>query len=284
MSTSSISTLAIASQQVTIYLGLTILIAGCVGGVLNIIVFLSLKTFRKSSCAFYLTAMSFANIMHLSISLLPQILIYGFGIDLPSISLTYCKFRVYFIQLWILTSFTCMCLATLDQFLVTYFNPFWHRCNNIKFACYILAAFFLLWLLHGIPFAIYFNITLSPITSQLDCLITNDIFAEYNTFGYVLILMGVLPLIVMVLFGSLAYYNVRHLAYRAVPVVRRELDKQLTQMVLVQVIYNCFVLTPYIIVVFISIYLSFNDQLAFTQVFVVTVHNFYFAVSRNNFK
>ena len=106
-------------------------------------------------------------------------------------------------------------------------------------------------------------------------------FARYNTFGYVFVLMGVLPLLIMVCFGLLAYRNVRNLAYRTVPLVRRELDKQITQMVLIQVIYNIFALAPYTIAttaLFISP--SFSDVMSFITNIVVLINNLYFAVSR----
>ena len=63
---------------------------------------------------------------------------------------------------------------------------------------------------------------------------------------YVVLVSG-LPVLITALFGLLAYHNVTQLAYRAVPLVRRELDKQLTVMVLVQVVFNFCVLVPYII-------------------------------------
>ena len=77
--------------------------------------------------------------------------------------------------------------------------------------------------------------------------------------------MGTLPVTIMVLFGLLAYFNVRNLAYRTVPLIRRELDKQLTQMVLVQVIYNFFVLIPFVIVYVLIFILPTNDQIIFAQ-------------------
>ncbi len=44
---STISALDTASNLVTIYIGIPVLI---LGGILNLIVFLSLKTFRQNSC------------------------------------------------------------------------------------------------------------------------------------------------------------------------------------------------------------------------------------------
>ena len=134
MSTSNISILCITAQQVTIYMGIPIFIAGIIGEILSFIVFLSLKTFRQSSCAFYLTVMSFVNIGHLFTGLLPRIMINGFNIDWTQISLFYCKFRIYILQLCTLISFTCMCLATIDQFFATCSNPRWQQWSNIKFA------------------------------------------------------------------------------------------------------------------------------------------------------
>ena len=126
--------LPVITQQLTIYAGTIILILGLIGGILNLIVFLSLKIFRENSCAFYLTALSFVNITHLIFSLIPYIFIVGYGIDWSSTSMVFCKLRFYFVQLWLLTSFTCMCLATIDQYLATCINPAWHRWNNIKYA------------------------------------------------------------------------------------------------------------------------------------------------------
>ncbi len=93
MSLSIISSLAFAGQQVTIYLGTFTLIAGVVGGFLIIVVFLSLRTFRRSACAFYLTIMSVVNIGQMVTGLLARIMTTGFDIDWSQISPFYCKFR-----------------------------------------------------------------------------------------------------------------------------------------------------------------------------------------------
>ena len=75
------------------------LIAGVVGGFLNIIVFLSLQTFRQSSCAFYLTIMSVFNIGQIVFRFTTRIMICGFGIDWTQTSLFYCKFRYFCFQI-----------------------------------------------------------------------------------------------------------------------------------------------------------------------------------------
>ncbi len=62
-----------------------------------------------------------------------------------------------------------------------------------------------------------------------------------------LFLARILPIMTVILFEILAYRNVQQIAYRAFPLVRRELDKQLTVMVLVQVFCDVIFATPLII-------------------------------------
>jgi len=140
-----------------------------------------------------------------------------------------------------------MCLATIDQFLATCSNPRWHRWNNIKLARYIVIGTVIVWILHGIPFVIYYNDTPSSIAGESNCVITNTIFQNYYIFFNTAVLSSILPVTIMIVFGILAYRNIQHIAYRAVPLVRRELDKQLTVMVLVQVFYDVLAVTPLII-------------------------------------
>ncbi len=247
MSTSSSSSLAFATQELVIYLGFFIFIAGIIGGPLVLIVLLSLKTFRQNSSAFYLTVMSFLNTLHLFTGLITYIMINGFNISWTNMSLFFCKFRPYSVQFCVCMSYTCLCLATIDQFLATSSNPRWRQWNNIKFAHYMVTGVVIFWLLHGIPFVMYYNRTFSSTTGQSTCLITNPIFQNYYTVGFILVLTTMLPIMVVILFGVLAYRNVQQIAYRAVPLVRRELDKQLTVMVLVEVSCDVIAATPIII-------------------------------------
>ncbi|CAF4329385.1 unnamed protein product, partial [Adineta steineri] len=203
MSASYISSLNFIAQQMTIYLGIPILISGLIGGLINVIVFLSLQTFRQNSCAFYLTIMSIVNIGHLSTGLLTRILISGFNIDPTQTSIFYCKFRAYFVQVCISMSLTCMCFATIDQFLATCHSQRWQQWSNIKVAHRLIIGSLILWLLHGTPYWIYYNLVTSVTTGQNTCISTNYIFQLYNIGVYSIILN--------------AYRNVHDLSYRTIP-------------------------------------------------------------------
>jgi hypothetical protein len=75
-----------------------------------------------------------------------------------------------------------------------------------------------------------------------------------------LILAAGLPLLITVVFGILAFKNVRQIAYRTVPLVRRELDKQLTNMVLIQVVFGFFAFLPYSITTVLPLVTSLNSD------------------------
>jgi hypothetical protein len=234
------TTFSFAGKEITIYCGTPIFIAGVIGGLLNTIVFLSLRTFRQSSCAFYLTIMSIFNVLVLVFGLLPPVLSALTGVDGTTISLVYCKLRIYIQVVSLLTSMTCFCLATIDQYFATCSRPRWRQFCNIKLAHRIIIISVIIWMLHGIPYLVFYNHFVSPTTNKITCMNTNYIFEQYRTFFVVLVLIGYLPIVIAGLFGLMAYRNVQEIAYRTVPLVRRHLDKQLTVMALVQVVVNSF--------------------------------------------
>jgi len=192
--------------------------------------------------------MSMVNIVHLITGLLSRIMISGFNKDWTQSSLFYCKFRAYSVQSGVTISFTCMCLATIDQFLATCSQPRWQQWSNIKVAHRLTISFIIIWLLHGIPYIIYYNYMNTTSTDKPQCVTTNAIFQIYilsiQTIGF----YGLLPICLNTLFGLLAYRNTQDLIYRTTPLVRRELDKQMTIIVLIQAGYNCLASIPYLII------------------------------------
>ena len=227
---------------------------------------------------FFLTVMSVVCIGNLITGLLTTILSSGFGYDLTLASTGYCKFRWYLLQFCTLTTFTCVSLATIDQFLATCPRPRWQQWCNIKYARRILMVFIFLWCLHGIPFLIFYDI------NGTSCSQKNSIFSGYLTYFYLPILISALPISITVLFGILAYLNTQQLAHRTVPLVRRELDKQLTIMVLTQVIFNFFAVTPYTILTVSTLIIGpiqdpfITAQIALTKTSFNILYYFFYAV------
>jgi hypothetical protein len=287
MSDAIAASLNLASQYVAIYLNLLNLILGISGGILNMVVFLSLKTFRDNTCAFYLTVMSFFNIGQLISGSLSRFVISGYDIDWTITSLFYCKFRVYLVQICGLVSFTCLCLATIDQYFATCKHVQWQRWSNIKFVRYITIIVIIFWMIFSILYLVFYEIIISSTTGKLTCMSRNAMFDRYNTYFHRIVILGFLPNFISGLFGGLARRNISQLAYRAVPIVRRQLDKQLTKMLLVQVVFNIFALSLFNIVsVIVPSIVTINDsvlmaKLQFVQVLSSCIYFMYAAVSMN---
>lgn len=235
------------AQKLNIYCGTFLFLAGVLGGILNILVFLSLKTFRENSCAFYLTVMSFVNLGQLFTGLLTRIVISGFDIDWTLTSVVYCKFRSFFLQFCISTSFSCICLATIDQFLATCSNRRWQQYCHIRVAQVLTGLFITIWILHGIPYLLYYQHIVLPNSNRVLCATAIQALQTYSYYIYSIFFVGAFPIIVTIVFGSLAYRNVRQMRYRTVPLVRRELEKQLTMMILIQGFFNVWFLIPYVV-------------------------------------
>jgi hypothetical protein len=286
MSPSTSLSLTFIGQQITIYGGFIIMAAGILGNLINIIVFLSLKTFRQSSCAFYLTIMSIVNIGQLLFGLLSRIMISGFTIDWTTTSLFLCKFRVTFSQLCSLMSYTCLCLATIDQYFATCTRPRWQQWSNIKLAQRLIIISLIISIIILIPYPIFLN-HVPLATGTISCTITNDMVSRYRNYFIVLFLAGYVPDFITVLFGILAYRNVQQIAYRTLPLVRRELDKQLTTMVLVQVVINLFTNLPCVMVNAVVYGTSgitdsnYLERIQFAYTITLVIFYSYFAVSDN---
>ncbi|UJR08180.1 hypothetical protein I4U23_012453 [Adineta vaga] len=248
MTESNRSSLEFISQQITIYAGIPILSAGLLGNIINIIVFLSLQTFRQNSCAFYLTIMSIVNNGQLITGLFTRIMISGFNIDWTQTSIFYCKFRQFCLQTCVSISMTCMCLAIIDQFLATCYTRQWQQWSNIKVAHRLTILSVIIWLLHGIPYWIFYDQIQSITLGHSICIVNNFIFQIYYIAVHLVIWNCLFPTLICIIFGILAYRNIQDLSYRTIPLVRRELDRQLTSIVLIQVIFNTIMIMPYVIV------------------------------------
>ncbi|CAF0974261.1 unnamed protein product [Adineta ricciae] len=252
MSSSTIEYYTFVSQQIIIFFGIPILIAGVIGSVCNLVVFLSLKTFRENACAFYLTVMTAVDLGQLVTGLLSRILISGFAVDWTISSVVYCKFRAYCFQFFALTSYICMCLASINQFLATCSNMFLQNLSNIKLAHRIVSAFVCLWLVHGILYLVYYNLIPLESTEIVTCDSWNIAVRNYHAIGVTIIYGSVLPVSINSVFGFLAYRNIHQFDRRTTPLAQRELDKQLTLIIFIQFIYHLVSTIPYLIVTIIS--------------------------------
>jgi hypothetical protein len=76
--------------------------------------------FKKSICVYYLRLMSISNLGQIIIAVLIRTLNNGLQINLLRFKWI-CKIREFLVHYFALISFTCICLATIDQYLVIHF-------------------------------------------------------------------------------------------------------------------------------------------------------------------
>lgn len=227
-----------AKAQLNIYFGLFILITGIFGQIGNILVFTSLKTFRETTCAFYLTIVSIANLGQSFVILLR--IIVGFSINSDT-SRIVCRLRWGVGRCIAMISIICLCLSTVDQFLsMTKYYYF----TSMKLARrYVLIAS-IISLIHGVIIFIYYD------SNRVSCIITNEIFAKYFTQFYLLFVFGIIPLTIITIFSVLAFIKTRSIASRQIHRIRLSRDRQLTAMTLFHglftVITNLFYVCSYV--------------------------------------
>jgi len=286
MSTVYLNSLKFAGQHVASYGGLTVLIFGLLGGALNLLIFLTLRTFRQSSSAFYLIIMTIFNIGQLLVGLLTRTLTFINPNNSYDNSIFYCKLRLYSSHVCVMTSLTCFCLATIDQYCGTSSYQKLRRMCRIKTAAMLVSLGCIFWILHGIPYIIFSQPNQSSNSSAVQCIIINNIYSQYRSYVYLLVLSGFLPLSIIIVFGLMALRNIKNMLHYTVPLIRQELDKQITRMILTQVIACILSLLPYAIASILSKIVQSSNSSALVQAqadlnlqVTLIIYYLYFAVS-----
>ncbi|CAF1638437.1 unnamed protein product [Adineta ricciae] len=221
-------------DQLTLYSGCIFLFTGLIGNGINTFVFSRVRTYRTTPCTFYFLVGSIDNIVYILINLIARIVAARYDIDLTRTSIVWCKSRAFLAASLSPISFTCSCVAAIDQFLVTSQNVNLRRCSNIKLAYRIVIGIIGFWSIHGIFAPVFYNIT------TVRCASTNAIYAIYSTI-YVTIVITTIPVVIMIVFGGLTYRNIR---LTRVP-AQQHADRQLLRMILFQILLISLSILPY---------------------------------------
>ncbi|CAF1166580.1 unnamed protein product [Adineta steineri] len=245
--------------QIYVYAGLPIVIIGVLGGILNIIIFLSLRIFRENSCGVYLIIMSLVNIIQLLSGFFYLILVKGLLINGININVGSCTIRVYTVQICALISMSCICMALIDQYMATSKYIRLQQWSHRKIAYRLCAIISLFWIVYCSPHLIYYNAVFSPVTNSSICTITNSNYQSYVNHFYTPILLDAFPLLFIIIFGLLLYRNIKQISYRtAVPLVRRQHEIQITSMVLIQALISVLLISPFFILTTLTSNIQFS--------------------------
>ncbi len=266
------TTLSSIDYYFNISTSIFILILGIIGNSLNIIVFISLKTFRKNPCAFSLILLSISDIGMLIFSIIPNIL-NGISMKYNGIGAIFaCKISASFGQTFGLISYYIICLASIDQCFSTAMNERYKGISaNIKRRIILICIF--VCTLHGIPFLIYYNEQVLPGTNTTTCRLTdnNGSFSKYLMYVGLPIIAGFLPISIMSICGLISLRNVHNMTRRRVHLIRLRLEQQLTAMVLIKILCICLIMVPFLIAYIVRYTISShnNDPLVQKQLLLV---------------
>lgn len=239
---SSPATISAFTQQYAIISTLVIFFLGVVGNSLIVLVFTNLKTFRNNQCVFYLMNESIVDIALLIYNCTIRLLTFRYGSDLWYSSPIWCKLRIVIGQTLVLFLFSNICFTAVDQFLFTSYSVYFRSRSSMKLARRLMIVSISYSFCHSIAFGVLFDAK-----PPGDCAAAYPVLIRYYSYFFYPILTGLLPIVISGCFSIFAYRNVRRIVRRQLPIVRRRLDQQLTQFVLLRVGVLIMLNTPFVI-------------------------------------
>ncbi|CAF1105885.1 unnamed protein product [Rotaria sp. Silwood1] len=185
------------------YVMLVLIIVGTVGNLLNIFVFIYLKELRRMPNSIFLVSSFIGSLVLLWATRFPRSILAITNIDLLAISTIYCKLRWLFGRWGLNMPMTCVCLASIDRFLITSRNVRYRHLFTVQRARFIVIIFSIVYLVICMPDAIYYK--------EPSCTASASVRFIYKQFiaYFNLSITNALSLVVLALFSILTWNNLR---------------------------------------------------------------------------
>ncbi|CAF0796000.1 unnamed protein product [Adineta steineri] len=180
-------------------LGLIWLI-GNLGSIFNCIVF-SQPTYGKSPCAMYFLASSVAQFFTFNFALLTRMLQYGYGINAISIDLWFCKARFYFFYVFVAVPRYYIIMASIDRYFASSRSARRRQWSSTKIAVRLIIGNIILWCIIYTQVLVFYDI------SSGSCSYGSGAYGVFFSI-YISIDSGILPLLLMLIFGLLTVRNI----------------------------------------------------------------------------
>ncbi|CAF2444309.1 unnamed protein product [Rotaria sp. Silwood2] len=210
-STTITLTIYLANIQIQIirYLLSVTLIIGNLSNITNILIF-SQDSLRTHICSWYFIGSSIGHLLYLNTGCLTRVVWAWTQYDLSSISLAFCKTRIYFVLLGLTISRYLFCLISIDRWMITSRNISIRRLSSLKVIRRSIIA--------GTSFLIIINIFISigyVINKNGSCGPSTEpaYFLFYTIYN---VTLSLAPLFTLVIFSVLVLFNIRHTAHHQV--------------------------------------------------------------------
>jgi hypothetical protein len=206
------------------YVMLSLIVIGTIGNLLNIFVFIRLKTLRHMSISIFLISEFTSSLVLLWSSRFPRCILSITGVDPLVGSIVYCKIRWLFGRWGLNMPLTCLCLTSIDRFLSTSRNARYRRLFTVQRAYLIVIIFSVAYLSICIPDSIYY--------SGYSCTALANARAIFKQFlaYFDLSITNVLSMVVLSIFSLLTWYNLWLTRHNR----RNQLQQQVNRMMLAE--------------------------------------------------
>lgn len=178
------------------------------GCILNLMVF-TRHNLRKNPCIMCFIALNIVHILYTYLSLVPAILQIGYNIDPSAYNLILCRCRYYFAFVLASLERFYLILASIDRALVTSTKFCIRKWSDTHFIGICISSLTLFWILFHIHALFYTNIYKYD-ENILICASNSGIYSIFIRF-YSLIFNGILPPLLMIIFGLLTIKNIRRI-------------------------------------------------------------------------
>lgn len=178
-----------------------ILVTGNFGSFVNCWIF-SQPNLRKNPCVMYFLASSASQFLTFNFALLTRMLHYGYNMLALTNLLWYCKIRFYFFYIFIAAPRYHIVMASIDRYFASCHDIYWRRWSSAKIAKRFIIFSFIFWCLIYSQVLVFYDIL------NDDCSYQAGSYGIFFTI-YLSIESGLLPPLIMLIFGILTIRNIQ---------------------------------------------------------------------------
>ncbi|CAF0828150.1 unnamed protein product [Adineta ricciae] len=185
-----------------------ILVLGNVGSILMCFVFTQ-PTYRSSPCAMYFLAASISQFFTYNFALFTRLLHFGFAVLTLNYDLWYCKIRFYLFYIFVAVPRYYIILASIDRYFASSRNPLRRQWSSLRIAFQLIIANIIFWSLIYIQIIIFYE------NGNGTCTFRSGSYGMFFSI-YIAVDSGILPLLLMLIFGLLTVRNIHQAKMRVV--------------------------------------------------------------------
>lgn len=199
------SRLQFITFKMTYYGSISLFIIGIIGCLCNFLTFTS-KRLRNNSCAFYFLCSTIFDFLSITFGLTTRFYADHFNNNLQNTNRFYCKFRAYFVSAIPLIATYFILLSSIDRCMSSSNHVRLRSFSQIKIAYRLMIIIILIGLISCLH--IFISYDLRPKCMTLP--------GSYTIFDgmFVVFWLGIIPHILMLIFGFITLINIRRLTQR----------------------------------------------------------------------